>query len=177
MLSDEDMRARMSKGWRAGYPETECGNGSLRRNSILSRAAIPQWCEKYGISKVCDAGAGDLHYARGIAWNVEYSAFDLFPRWPEVTEIDITTQALPQCDAILCRMVLNHLDRPRIEMALEQFQRSSLFLMATQFNGEDLPQRSTQFMRLDLRDFGLGEPLEQVQDGAEAWCSLALWEL
>lgn len=183
MLSDEAMRERMAKGWRMGYPETICGNGSLRANSVHSRAILPDWCREYGIAKLCDAGAGDMHFARGVDWNlgggvtVEYLPFDLFPRSPEVTHLDITMQALPACDAILCRMVLNHLDEPRIRMALDRFRLASRFLIATQFNGENLPKRSPQFTRLDLRDYGLGEPLERVQDGAELWCSLALWAL
>lgn len=183
MLSDEEMHGRMANGWRAGQPETVCGNGSLRANSMLSRAAIPDWCREYCISKVCDAGAGDLHFARGIEWDlgggirVEYRAFDLIPRVAEVTALDITSTDLPLCDAILCRMVLNHLDEPRIAMALERFKRSAVYLIATQFRGDDLPQRSPQFTRLDLRDYGLGEPLESVQDGTESTCSLALWAL
>jgi hypothetical protein len=179
MLSDEDMFARMSKGWRAGYPETQCGNGSLRKNSVLSRAALPQWCEQYDIRTVCDAGAGDLFYVKGVEWSVEYRPFDLVPRDPSITRLDITAEDLPECDAILCRMVLNHLDEPRILMAIERFRNVSPYLIATQFNGEDLPQRSPQFTRLDLRKapYGLGEPLAKVQDGNEQICSLALWQI
>lgn len=179
MLSDTDMRERMVKGWRAGRPETICGNGSLRAHSILSRAALPEWCERFGITTVCDAGAGDMHYVRGVDWKVEYRAFDLIPRVGGVGFKDITTEALPQCDAILCRMVLNHLDEPRILNALRLFRSTALYLIATQFNGEDLPQRSPQFTRLDLRNapYGLGEPLEKVQDGTEPECSLAIWAL
>lgn len=179
MLSDEEMYERMRKGWRAGNPETICGNGSLRSHSMLSRAALPQWCEKYGLQTICDAGAGDLHYIRGVDWKVDYRAFDLIPRSDDVSKIDITTERLPECDAILCRMVLNHLDETRILMALKLFRESAPCLIATQFNGEDLPQRSPQFTRLDLRKapYGLGDPLESVQDGSEAICSLALWTL
>lgn len=177
MLSEEDMYERMANGWRAGKPETVCGNGSLRKNSILSREALPLWCQRYGIRSVCDAGAGDLFYINGVQWDVEYRAFDLIPRVQGVMKIDITSADLPPCDAILCRMVLNHLDEPRIRIALERFKRSAVYLIATQFKGEDLPQRSPQFTRLDLRDYGLGEPLESVQDGTESVCSLALWEL
>jgi hypothetical protein len=110
MLSDEDMHERMRKGWRAGLPETVCGNGSLRRNSKNSRAALPTWCAKYDLQTICDAGAGDLHFVDDVAWTVNYRAFDLIPRAPMVTKLDITTEDLPECDAILCRMVLNHLD-------------------------------------------------------------------
>ena len=95
---------------------------------------------------------------------------------PVVTAIDITRDLLPASDAILCRMVLNHLDVDRVSMALDLFRQTSIYLIATQFNGEDLPQRSPQFTRLDLRE-RLGNPVESVQDGSEAVCSLALWAL
>lgn len=179
MLSDEEMHNRMVNGWRAGQPETVCGNGSLRKNSVKSRAALPVWAQKYGIRTVCDAGAGDLFYVSGVEWDVEYKPFDLIPRLPEVKQLDITQKALPKCDAILCRMVLNHLDEPRIMAALKLFRKSAAYLIATQFNGKDLPKRSPQFTRLDLVEapYSLGEPLERVQDGTEQVCSLALWEL
>jgi hypothetical protein len=179
MLSDADMHERMANGWRAGQPETVCGNGSLRSKTLLSRKAIPEWCEKYEIESVCDAGAGDLHYVRGIEWSVEYLAYDLIPRTDGVIRADITKSALPSCDAILCRMVLNHLDEERIQMALKLFRRSANYLIATQFDGDRLPKRSPQFTRLDLAKapYMLGTPLEQVQDGAEDICSLALWKL
>jgi hypothetical protein len=62
---------------------------------------------------------------------------------------------------------------------LSLFRKRARYLIATQFDGDKLPQRSPQFTRLDLRGapYNLGEPLERCQDGAEAVCSLALWEL
>ncbi len=179
MLSDAAMLERMSKGWRAGQPETICGNGSLRSKTMKSRAWLPQVVARFGIASVCDAGAGDLHYIKGVDWKVDYRPFDLIPRDAAIEQIDITRKNMPACDAILCRMVLNHLDEPRILMALGQFKKSARYLIATQFNGEKLPQRSPQFTRLDLRHspYMLGEPLDSVQDGAEEICSLAIWRL
>jgi hypothetical protein len=178
MLTDDEMRERMIHGWRAGIPETICGNGSLREYSQASRDAIPQWVEKYDVRSICDAGAGDLWFVKGIRWQraLTYQACDLFVRARSLTALDITAQDLAACDLILCRMVLNHLDAPRIAMALERFRRSGKYLAATQFNGDDLPKRSPQFTRLDLRA-QLGEPLERVQDGAEEIGALALWRL
>lgn len=179
MLSDEQMYERMAKGWRAGNPETICGNGSLRGCSERSRRAIPQWCEKYGIKTVADAGAGDLHYTNGIDWDIVYMAFDLIPRKPSVSKLDITTQQLPACDAILCRMVLNHLDPERILMALGLFRQSAKYLIATQFDNQKWKSDARQFCRLDLRHepYRLGQYLESVQDGAEESCALCLWKL
>lgn len=181
MLSDEAMRKRMERGWNGGKSEkTRCGQGSLLRNTTNIRAWLPRMAEKYGIRSVCDAGAGDLHWMRLVEWGVDYSGFDLFPRHPDVRRLDITTERLPDCDAILCRMVLNHLwgdkgDATRVEMALDLFRQSGKYLFATQFDGPQ-PQRSPQFKRLDLRAW-LGEPLESCRDGHEPDCRLALWEI
>lgn len=180
MLSDEAMFERMAKGWRGGIPDgTICGNGSTLAHTKNVREWLPRLVDQLGIRSICDAGAGDMHWISRVEWSVDYRPFDLIPRQREIERIDITTQALPECDAILCRMVLNHLDEERIQMALRQFRRSAVYLIATQFNGEDLPKRSPQFTRLDLRKepYNLGEPLESVQDGAESICSLAVWDL
>jgi len=181
MLSDEEMRERMRKGWRGGLGDgTVCGGGSTLGNSRNVVEWLPDVCDRYGIESVCDAGAGDLHWVSRISWNVDYQPFDLFPRRPEVTELDITAENLPDCDAILCRMVLNHLygdegDDTRIVMALERFRMSARYLMATSFHGNNIC-RDRQFVRLDLREY-LGEPLEVIPDGHETGCYMGLWDL
>lgn len=178
MLSAEDMHRRMVNGWRMGQPFTACGNGSTLENTANVRAWLPDIAARYGIVSINDAGAGDMAWWPHIQWRttVVYHPYDLIPRRDHVQQIDITTEKMREADAILCRMVLNHLDRERVTMALDLFKGSAEYLIATQFNGEDLPQRSPQFTRLDLRDW-LGNPIESVQDGAEAACSLAMWKL
>ena len=175
MLSDDEMRTRMEKGWRAGKPFTVCGNGSLPGATSNVRRVLPIWCAKYGFRVVNDAGAGDMFWCAGMRWPVEYRPFDLIPRSLLVTRLDITSETMPAADLILCRMVLNHLDAPRVTMALERFRASAPCLAATQFDGPQ-PQRSPQFKRLDLRDW-LGEPFDETPDGTEGDCRLALWRL
>jgi hypothetical protein len=179
MLTDEEMHERMHKGWRAGLPHTVCGNGSLAAHTKNVRGWLPLMVDRYKIATVCDAGAGDLTWMRGMTWDVQYSPFDLIPRHPHIGKCDITTEALPKCDLILCRMVLNHLDETRIVMALNRFRESGVYLAATQFDREDWKQGTSQFRRLDLRKapYGLGKPLDSIQDGSEEICSLAIWKL
>ena len=179
MLSDDEMLDRMRNGWRAGRPFTECGNGSTLAATSNIRQWLPSVPKRYGVKFVCDAGAGDQKWIQHMSWDAQVRAFDLVPRSEEIEKLDITRERLPGCDAILCRMVLNHLDPERICMALALFKRSARYLIATQFQGEDLPQRSKQFCRLDLRGppYNLGEPLELIQDGNELCCWLALWRL
>lgn len=176
MLTDAEMYERMANGWRAGKPFTVCGNGSLPHATRNARRVLPIWSARYGLKVVNDAGAGDMRWREGMVWDVEYRPFDLIPRDPSVVAIDITTGTMPPADLVLCRMVLNHLDAPRVSLALERFRASAPYLAATQFNGRDLPQRSPQFKRLDLTHW-LGEPLESESDGTEPECRLALWKL
>ena len=167
---------RMAKGWRGGKPDgTVCGQGSTMANTRSIRAWLPNLVKERNISTVCDAGAGDLHWIRAVNWEVDYYPFDLIPRNEHVAKLDITREKLPECDLILCRMVLNHLDDQRIDMALRLFKQSGKFLLATHFVGGGI-QRTTQFMRVDLTKW-LGEPLEVCPDGHELNCRLALWSL
>jgi len=121
---------------------------------------------------VCDAGAGDLHWIKLVPWTVEYRPFDLIVRHPSVTELDITTERLPECDLILCRTVLNHLGAAEVGLALDLFSQAGKYLLATQFEHGDVS--FGDFVRYDLRAFGLGEPLEATVDYPG---ELALWKL
>ena len=179
MLSYKEMYARMVRGWRGGIPDgTICGEGSTRKNTRAVSKWLPMICDKYGITSVCDAGAGDLHWIKNVLWDVEYRAFDLIPRKKRVERIDITTELLPKCDAVLCRMVLNHLvddgDHSLVFTSIENFRKSADYLIATNFvEGSDLKR---EFQRLDLREY-LGEPLASVVDGHADGCRLSLWKL
>ncbi len=176
MLSDKEMYDRMKKGWRRGsFDGTVCGQSSTLVNTRVISKWLPDVCQRFDIHSVCDAGAGDLHWIKNLLWDVEYKAFDLIPRSNDVKWVDITTEALPECDAILCRMVLNHLDEGRTEMAINLFRESATYLIATHFVGG--PEKNYRaFTRLDLCSY-LGEPLEMSRDGHEDNCMLALWEL
>lgn len=191
MLSDDDMRERMRNGWRMGRPFTECGNGSIPAATKNIRSWLPDLFVKYEINSVVEAGAGDLMWAtdevkpamqsseRTRLFGAAYLGFDLFPRRPGIIECDITTQVLPRADAILCRFVLNHLDRERVDMAISNFKKSgSTYLIATQFEREKLTDKTPQFSRLDLRDFlNEQQPIEACRDGLEPACWLAMWKL
>lgn len=176
MLSDKEMYNRMVNGWRGGKGEgTVCGQGSMLANTRVIMEWLPAMCQQLRIKTVCDAGAGDLHWVKRIDWPVNYRAFDLIPRHPEVKKLDITAEALPACDAILCRMVLNHLDDERVEMALDWFREAGVYLFATHFEGGGV-QRDAQFTRLDLTKW-LGPPFASCADGHEPNCRLAVWSL
>ena len=178
-LTDEQMYARMKNGWRGGLQDgTVCGGGSTMEATVAARKWLPDLMFFYDINSVCDAGAGDLHWQRRTHWKAEYTPFDLIPRMPEVTRLDICKETLPKADAILCRHVLNHLDSVRVAMAIERFRESGArYLIATQFD-YTVPGDTREFCRLDLRPL-LGAYLEAIDDGGppDSNCKLAIWNL
>lgn len=172
--TDDHLLRRMRKGWRGGLIDgTPCGNGSTLNATQSIRQGLPKRVERYGIRSVCDAGAGDLHWVHLVEWQVNYQGFDLVPRVPGVTEIDITREVLPKCDAILCRHVLIHLDPARIEIAISNFRKASTYLFASQYDDAPAFDASKQFNPTDLRGL-LGDPIDRIPD---AGSDLALWRL
>lgn len=173
--SDRAVLTRMQAGWRGGQSEgTPCGSGSLRSRTRNIRQGIPALLEKYGVRSVCDAGAGDLCWSRSAFAKVKYRAFDLVPRHPSVEALDFTKQRLPDCDLIVCRQVLIHLDPPRIQAALALFREAAPLLLASQYDTAAAFDPAQQFNPTDLASepYGLGPPLYQILDCAG---TLALW--
>lgn len=179
MWTDEELNARMRRGWKGGRAEgTPCGGGSLLENTTHVRARLPGLVREYRIHSVCDAGAGDLHWISYMDWDVEYRAFDLVPRTPSVVGLDITREILPACDLILCRMVLVHLDPERVTRALSLFRQSAPYLLATQITSKNIFDATQDFHPWDLsaEPFDLGAPMESIPD-AKSDCWLSLWRL
>ena len=170
----------MREGWRGARREgSPCGTGVLREHTASIRTRLPGLLREYGIRSVCDAGAGDLCWARETLKDFDYRPFDLVPRRPEVAQLDITKHALPECDAILCRAVLIHLDPPRIQRAIELFRGSAKYLLASQYNVLNAFDPGSQFNPTNLigAPYFLGKPLEQIPDLEGGVATLALWKI
>lgn len=167
----------MREGWRGGRDEgTPCGTGCLRAHTQNIRTRLPGLLRRHDIFSICDAGAGDLYWARETFRGFDYRAFDLVPRSAEVTRLDITKEVLPQCDVILCRAVLIHLDPPRVQRALDLFRQSARFLLASQYDNAGAFNPGLQFNPTDLTH-ALGAPIERIPDLEGNKSDLALWSL
>lgn len=169
----DELRKRFAKGWGSGGRETRCGAGSTLASTAHIRPRLRDLFDRHGAKFIIDAGAGDLNWIRHVdLTGLEYRAYDLVPRHEAVIEWDITVDPLPPCDLILCRAVLNHLGPDLTQRAIDLFRQSGTFLLATQYS---LPTPGwNDFTPYDLREFGLGEPLESLRDHPG---ELALWKL
>lgn len=176
---DRALEERMRVGWIGGLPFTPCGRGSRPEHSAKARSWLPSVIARYGIGSLCEAGAGDGKWLSDALADSEvtYAAFDLVPRHSSVKRCDISQEELPACDAILCRQVLIHLDPVRIRNALRLFKASAPYLIASQYENPGRFNQNSQFNATDLAgEYGLGEPLERVQDSKEQSCFLAIWK-
>lgn len=123
---------KFHKGWHSGLPETPCGFGSKLSNTRRQREWIPRIVSQYGIKTIADIGAGDLNWIKHIQWDVEYSAYDLVPRHPDVEQFDLVKQIPPKVDMLMCFWVLNHLPYEDSQKAIENLKASgSKYLMMT----------------------------------------------
>lgn len=178
--TDEALLERNKKGWYGGLDDgTPCGSGSTLENTVNVRREMPRIIAKYNLRSMCDAGAGDMHWVRDVFTNSqleEYRPFDLVPRANWVVQRDISKQALPVCDVILCRAVLIHMNPVRVLSTIELFRKSARYLFASQYENIRPFNARSQFNRTDLRPL-LGEPLESIAENQEEGFSLGFWPL
>lgn len=97
-----------------------------------------------------------------------YRAFDLVPRHPQVRKCDITSDILPYSDAILSRMVFNHLGQAKTDEAIALFRESGAKYLIT---------NRYEFKTRDFHRISLWEPLEEAPDGHEDGCFIGIYEL
>ena len=130
IITDVD---KYQAGWKGGLPETPCGFGSLLSQTKAQRKWLPEIIRKYGIYTVADIGAGDLNWvSRTDMGGIEYTAYDLVPRKPNVIQFDLVREVPPQVDLIMCLWVLNHFPYEDCERAIENLKASgSKYLMMT----------------------------------------------
>lgn len=126
-------KAKYVKGWTGGLPETPCGYGSKLSATKKQREWIPTILEKYDIQSIADIGAGDLNWIKHVELgDIEYQAYDLVPRLPEVRTFDLIQQIPPKVDLIMCLWVLNHMPFDHCRQALKNIKKSGAkYLMMT----------------------------------------------
>ena len=160
-----------------GDGEFICGGGSTIRCAEKIMSFIKQVIAYYDVSTVNDAGCGNQNWIHRCV-DCEYRGFDKY-EWPNSTQIDISKEAMPKADLIICRHVLIHMPYHEVESALKLFSESAPLLMASTYAEDDMRKikpavPSTIGVRMDLTKW-IGEPLAITDDCDDS--RLGLWEL
>jgi hypothetical protein len=161
----KEMYDEMKKGWKSGlYDGTECGVGSAMERTTEIREALPKIINDYKITKINDAGCGDLHWMKEVdLGNVVYAGYDLVPRHKDVTQLDICEHPMPQCDLVICRDVFLHLSDERIRKTLDLFKMSGTYALISSYYQEITDQFPNR-KNLMAEPHNFPEPLFTVEE-------------
>jgi 2-polyprenyl-3-methyl-5-hydroxy-6-metoxy-1,4-benzoquinol methylase len=185
-----------------GAAASTSGLGSELDATAVLRAELPRLLARLGVASLLDAPCGDAGWINQADLGVCYLGIDIVPALirglqaraaagdikGEYHLADITADALPRCDAILCRDCLVHLSFANIARAVANFRRSgAIWLIATTFpqwqtnaDCEDADWRALNFERAP---FDWGPPVELLNENCTeaggGWRdkSLGAWRL
>jgi hypothetical protein len=176
-------------------PESASGHGSTLARTEVIRSELPNLLESVGAKSLLDAPCGDFNWLRHVdLGDIEYTGADV------VTEIivrnrrmyggerrnfvvlDITSDALPNVDVILCRDCLIHLSFEHIQAAVDNFKASgSTFLLTTTqttvWENTNTQTGGWRPLNLLLPPFNFPEPLRLVLENDDLGKCLGMWSL
>ena len=177
-LSERFQRIHDTNLW--GAAASVSGLGSEVDATAVLRAELPLLLRRLGVRTLLDAPCGDGGWIATADLGVSVTGIDIVPDLVEALRgrgdpdrdyllADITCDALPAADAILCRDCLVHFSFANIARAVENFRRSgATWLITTTFpewqtnlDCEDGDWRALNFARAP---FGWGAPAELLNE-------------
>ncbi len=190
-------RKYRTNGWAS--PESRSGPGSTLANTRIVRQALPEIIKEFSVRRMLDIPCGDFNWMKSLALDLdEYIGADVVSEIIAANQrlyssesrrfvrLDLTHDALPQVDLILCRDCLVHLDFHHIQNAFRQIKASgSTYLLATTYSdcatNADIMTGEWRRLNLTRPPFNLPPPLklinEQCTDTGEADKCLGLWRV
>ncbi|MBW7971046.1 class I SAM-dependent methyltransferase [Bradyrhizobium sp. BR 10289] len=200
-----DLAARFERIERTnlwGASSSVSGLGSEDPATAAIRDALPALLLRLGARSLLDAPCGDAGWIGRSKLDIDYTGIDIVPSLIAANNqraargelagrflvADITRDALPQADVILCRDCLVHLSFDNIARAVRNFRASGArFLLATTFpewdGNRDCEDGDWRALNLEQAPFNWPAPRalinERCKEGAGGWRdkSLGLWRL
>ena len=170
--------------WAIEAEETTCGPGSTLVATRNVRDWLPGALERLGVKTLLDAPCGDRNWIRLVDLPCAYVGVDEEPAHvaaaglygASVHQMDIRSDDLPECDAILSRDFFQHLSMADAELALANMRRTGAAWIITTCHGRPGPDcKNGEFRYIDLRS-EWGRPVDSVEDGKHGRI-LGVWEL
>ncbi|MBR1172134.1 class I SAM-dependent methyltransferase [Bradyrhizobium sp. DASA03005] len=204
-FSGLDLAARFERIERTnlwGAAGSVSGLGSEDLATAAIQDALPPLLQRLGVRSLLDAPCGDAGWIGRVKLDLDYIGIDIVPSLiatnnRRVTDgefagrflvADITRDALPRADLILCRDCLVHLSFQNIARATARFRESGAqYLLVTTFpewdDNHDCEDGDWRALNLEKAPFGWPAPHalidERCEEGGGGWRdkSLGLWRL
>ncbi|MDA9424050.1 MULTISPECIES: class I SAM-dependent methyltransferase [Bradyrhizobium] len=200
-----DLAARFERIERTnlwGAANSASGLGSEDAATTAVREALPPLLQRLCVRSLLDAPCGDAGWIGRLELDIDYTGIDIVPSLIEANRrrvadggspgrflvADITRDALPRADIILCRDCLVHLSFANINRAVAQFRMSDArFLLVTTFpeweENRDCEDGDWRALNMEKAPFNWPAPdaliNERCEEGSGGWRdkSLGLWRL
>ncbi|MBR0778608.1 class I SAM-dependent methyltransferase [Bradyrhizobium diazoefficiens] len=200
-----DLAARFERIERTnlwGAATSVSGLGSEDRATATIRDALPSLLQRLGARSLLDAPCGDAGWIGRLTRDVAYTGIDIVPSLIDANRArvargelagrflvaDITRDALPRAELILCRDCLVHLSFQNVARAVARFRASGArFLLVTTFpewdDNRDCEDGDWRALNMEKPPFNWPAPREIIneacEEGGGGWRdkSLGLWWL
>ena len=178
-----------------GNAESVSGTGSTLSATANFRRELPALLKSLDAATLLDAPCGDFNWMNEVALDLKrYVGADVVPAiiarnrqlygrdGREFILADVTRDALPKVDVILCRDLLIHFSYKFIALTIENFKRSgSGYLLVTtdtttQAN-RDILTGQWRPLNMQRHPFNFPPPLKLITENAESGRSVGLWRL
>jgi hypothetical protein len=185
-----------------GATSSVSGLGSEDAATAAIREALPLLLQRLGVRSLLDAPCGDAGWIGRMKLDLDYTGIDIVPSLIAANSeraargeliarfrvADITRDALPKADVILCRDCLVHLSFHNIDRAVANFRASGAdFLLVTTFpewdGNRDCEDGDWRALNMERAPFNWPAPRELInercEEGGGGWRdkSLGLWRL
>lgn len=199
-MSDVFNRVYDNNYW--GNAESRSGNGSDLTQTAVIRVEIPKLIRNLRVRSMLDIPCGDFFWMQECKTGVEtYIGADVVPSMiQQLNEhhgsagrrfevLDLSEDALPKVDLVLCRDLLVHFSSSDIRRAVANLKRSgSTYLLTTTFTDRDhnmeIPTSGDwRPLNLQLAPISFPKPLRLINEGCTEHYnqfmdkSLGLWRL
>lgn len=168
------------------HPETRCGPGSTLKATEGLRDWLPDALARHGVKRLLDAPCGDRNWIKTLELPCEYVGVDHEAEHvakadgADVRLLDIRTDPLPACDAILSRDFFQHLSAADAAAALANMRATGARLLFATCHGAgentDCITGNFRFVNMREAPFSLGPPLDRCDDGPHGRI-LGVWAL
>jgi hypothetical protein len=185
-----------------GAASSVSGLGSEDTATAAIREALPSLLQRLGARSLLDAPCGDAGWIGRVKLELDYIGIDIVPSLIEANNrrvadgelagrflvADITRDALPRADLILCRDCLVHLSFQNIARVTARFRESGAhFVLVTTFpeweHNRDCEDGDWRALNMTKAPFDWPAPRELIdercEEGDGGWRdkSLGLWRL
>lgn len=183
-----------------GCTESKSGPGSRISVNEKLLKLLEDFVQNHKIKTVVDCGCGDFNWMKLFNFSLvkNYIGIDVVDNLIEVNnkkfsnnkitfiKKSIVDEEIPNCDLIICKDVLFHLNLNDASNALKNFKKSnSTFLISTSFTNyknTDITTGGWRPINLETQPFNLGKPYlywENIEDRHDSLSnkSIGIWKL